>query len=147
MISSNKRTSFYAINPVGDFLSPLWEGPTPTTYNYHQRNRNHPYSHHRRRQDTTSSASSWESLMNWMKERRSYRLFPQVFLHAKSSDPKLLLGVLACPLAPFPVFPRHHHQVQLIMPLCQKGITLVSLCFFLKLDLYIYAGVCVCMCA
>ena len=131
MISSNSRTtSFSAINPVGDFLSPLWEGPTPTpttcnNSNYHQRHRNH----HRRRQATTSSASSWESLMNWMKDRRSYRLlFPQVFLHAKSSDPKLLLGVLACPLAPFPVFRHHHHQVQLIRPLCHKGIPLVSLC-------------------
>ncbi|MCO5579925.1 hypothetical protein L7F22_033792 [Adiantum nelumboides] len=80
-----------AVSPVGDFLAPLWEGPTPDGY------QNVGGRHSKREK-------SWESVLHWVKEQveRGYKL-PQ-FLHTnKRSDPTLLLGVLGCPLAPFTV--------------------------------------------
>lgn len=70
----------------GETLAPLMEGPIPESHN-----------------ETSKNESSWSSVRYWMKgqlEKGAVSLAGK-----KRSDPRLLLGVLGCPLAPIAVSP------------------------------------------
>lgn len=119
----SKRNSCSAISPVGDFLAPLWEGPTPDG------NQDNGSRHNRKER-------SWEGMLHWVKEQveRSYKL-PQLLLANRRSDPKLLLGVLGCPLAPFTVSNDH-------LPLCRlstKDVPIETSCAQYIIQQYIAA--------
>ncbi|KAH7307368.1 hypothetical protein KP509_22G055700 [Ceratopteris richardii] len=88
---SRKHSSCSAVNPVGEFLAPLWEGPTPDVYP--------DFGGRHNKRD-----KPWDTVLHWVKEQveRGSKL-PQLLLANKRSDPMLLLGVLGCPLAPFSV--------------------------------------------
>ena len=67
---------------VGDALAPLMEGPIPESeYELLEEVRHHE-----------GSSSWWVNMRSWMKMSGK-----------KRSDPRILLGILGCPLSPVPV--------------------------------------------
>ncbi|KAG6572489.1 hypothetical protein SDJN02_26991, partial [Cucurbita argyrosperma subsp. argyrosperma] len=93
--SKSRRRQIWYSQP----LTPLMEGPDPQFQDQEANKKD-------------SSASNWEFLRDWFKIQRNLppSLPPSSFTNvpnSKTQDLKLLLGVLACPLAPIPL---HSHS-------------------------------------
>ncbi|XP_022147834.1 uncharacterized protein LOC111016677 [Momordica charantia] len=97
--SKSRRKAIWYSHP----LTPLLESPDPQMQDQEQPNN---------KKDSSASASNWEFLRDWFKIHRNLPSFD--IPNSKTQDLKLLLGVLACPLAPIPLSasptPLDHHS-------------------------------------